>query len=216
MPGADRSKEKAFANRLLERLNIDPKRWTESERPDCYFFLGEKTIGMEITESTPQEKHWGASFAQSLGCVAQPIVYFTSNLRNHGRLRERKYLYHDMFNNPNYVNMEDARKWWCEDVRKAWDTKRKKLNEPDYQRFDENWLLIWDNEGLSDDYSTLTNIQSEVLRTPFFATDLDEFDHIYVLSGNFTFDFIPPGKVAFLHERAEELNEWLNPKKGEQ
>lgn len=214
MPGPNRWREKAFADRLFERLSICPEEWTESERPDCYFRLGDKTIGMEITESTPSEKYWGSAIAKSLDCGTQPIVYSTSNLRSHEEQQTRKDLFHNMFNNPSYVDMEEARKWWCEDVRKAWVTKRKKLNEPDYQRYDENWLLIWDNEGLGDNYSTLTNIQSAVLRTPFFDADLDEFDHIYVLSGNFTFDFIPPGKVAFLHERAKELNEWLNPKEG--
>jgi len=217
MPGPNRCREKAFADRLFERLHLSPEGWSESERPDGLFSLGNKKIGMEITESTPHEKYWGSDIAQKLGSCeqTQPILYSTSSLRNHGRQRTRDDLFQDMFNNPNCVNMADARKWWCEDVRKAWDTKRKKLNEDNYQRFDENWLLIWDNEGLSDDYSTLTNIQEEVRKTAFFISEKNEFDHVYVLSGNYTFDFIPPNKVAFLHEKAEEMNDWLNPKEGE-
>jgi len=216
MPGPNRAREKAFADELFRRFQIEPQDWTESERPDCHFRLGDTSVGMEITESTPAEKYWGQDIANKIGSgdPFMPVFYSTSHLRDRGRQRSRDELFQDMFNNPEHVNMAEARQWWCEDVRKAWAKKREKLNEPDYQRFDKNWLLIWDNEGLSDDWSTLTNIQQEVKRTKFFTQGMLEFDHVYVLSGDYNFDFIP-GKVSFTHQRSEEVNAWMNPK-GEQ
>lgn len=104
--------------------------------------------------------------------------------------------------------MAEERRRWCEDVRAQWARKRLKLNEGSYSRFDENWLLVWDNVGLGDDVATLLSIQDDVKRTAWFDQEKTEFDHVYVLSGDYTFDFIP-GKFMVSHERAEEINAWL-------
>ncbi len=194
MPGPDRNRERAFAEKLFARLGVVPTGWEESERPDCHFLLDDKHVGMEITESTPHEKYWGADIIQKLSDKdpLNPIIYCSTNLRNHGRRRSREELFQDMLNRPDgWVNMAESRQWWCEDVRSVWAKKRAKLNEPSFHRFDENWLLIWDNHGLGDDEVTFHEIKDEVRRTPFFVDELDEFDRVFVLSGRYTFDFKP-------------------------
>ncbi len=202
----NQQQEQAFAQDLFRRLGINPENIVSRERPDLVFTLNGTMVGMEITESTPSEYHWGHKIAHDHDInLAKPIFFSTSRLRDHGRQRTRDEVFHDMFNNPICVDMVEQRRDWCEDVRTQWARKRAKLNEAEYERFEENWLLIWDNKGLGDDYSTLANIQDQVLGTQFFGEEGNEFDHVYVLSGNYTFDFIP-GRVAFFHENAQEVN----------
>lgn len=206
----DQQQEQVLAQDLFRRLGITPANIKSRERPDLVFTLDGTVVGMEITESAPSEYHWGHKIANDLDTnPAKPIFFSTSHLRNRGRQRTRDEVFQDMFNNPICVDMAEQRRDWCENVRIQWARKRVKLNEQDYQRFDQNWLLICDNIGLGDGYSTLANIQNQVLRTRFFTKEGGEFDHVYVLSGSYTFDFIP-GRVAFFHENAEEVNARLN------
>lgn len=185
-------REIAFANELFRRLDITVGDVQSMERPDVTFRLEEMTVGLEITESTPAEKYRGQKIAQELNKGSlKPLIYSTTHLMSHGRKRTRDELFHDMFNNRRYVDLTEQHSRWCEDVRSQWARKRRKLNEASYSKFDENWLLVWDNDGLGDDICTLTNIQSEVRKTNWFSKVGGEFHHIYVISGNFTFDFIP-------------------------
>lgn len=200
----DSQRERQFAEILFARLRIEPVNVLTAERPDLRFELDSKRVGMEITECTPEEYYRGSKIANGIG---GPIVYSISHLGEPENRRKNPELFHDMFNRPEYVDMDVARREWCDRLQRRIVGKRDKL--PGFEQFDENWLLVWDNIGLSDDASTLHGIQPDMLATTFSAVAGEaDFDHIYVLSGNYTFDIIP-GKIAFLHEQAGEINAWL-------
>lgn len=200
----DPHRERQFAEILFGRLGIEPLNVLSGERPDLRFEFGSKRVGMEITECTPEEYYRGSKIANGLG---GPIVYSISHLGEPESRRKNPELFHDMFNRPDYVDMNVARREWCDRLQRRIVGKREKL--PGFEQFDENWLLVWDNIGLSDDASTLLEIQPDMLATPFGAAAGEtDFHHIYVLSGDYTFDIVP-GKIAFLHEKATEVNAWL-------
>lgn len=208
----DQARERRFAEILFERLGLTPSGMISGERPDLRFEIDGKSIGMEITECTPEEYYRAGKIAEKLG---GPVVYCTSLLGESDERRSKDELFQDMFNTTGYVDMNQERRKWCERLRKRIVGKRTKLNSDGFAKFDENWLLVWDNIGLSDNIVTLTEIQGDVLATRFQSeTGEREFDHVYVLSGGHTFDIIP-GKVAFLHENAAEINAWLNGEGGE-
>ena len=181
----DQEYEQCLAKELFKRLKFTVNVVCPDERPDLVFRLEGKIIGMEITQSIPSERHRGDSIARKLASKSsQPIPYCTSNLFNHGRKRSNDELCEDMYIEPTYVNRADQRQRWCEEVRSQWGKKRKKLNEPTYSRFDENWLLIADRAGLPGDSSTFENIQEEVSRTKFLGDEGEEFEHVYIISGD--------------------------------
>lgn len=204
VPMPDRHRECQFAEILFQRLGLSPTNIRSGERPDLRFDIDSKRIGMEITECTPEEYYRGS---KNKILSNGPVVFSISHLGDPEIKRDTAVLVEAMINRPEYVNMDFARREWCDRLCRRIEGKRKKL--PAFEQFEENWLLVWDNNGLSDGASTLDGIQSDMLSTPFTASDGEaDFDHIYVISGNYTFDIVP-GKIGFFHEQPKEINTWL-------
>lgn len=87
----------------------------------------------------------------------------------------------------------DGEKAFCNDLKIAWHKKRVKLNEPEYQRCDQNWLLIWDNQRLSECDATFDILKPIMSNIGFYErnpiAEPIEFDRVYVLCDSFMIEF---------------------------
>lgn len=201
-----RESEERYASVLFERLGWSKPAIQFGERPDIRFEREGLTYGMEVTECTPEELHRARVIAKELPGFS---IFSTSHLDEEKPKRSRHEVVDSMFNEPDAVGAGQALSRWCERVCERVQRKRNKLNEEDYERFDENWLLVWDGDGLWNDVPTLQTFPEYVRRSPISApTGMDEFDSIYVISDDYWFHVLDK-KIGFFHTKADEVNKLL-------
>ena len=142
--------ENFFAEKLFARLKIATSSYEEEERPDCVFTLSGKRVGMEITSSLPRDVFRARTLAQEIASEepGSTVVYSTTSLCSTEEVPKKNQIIENMLNPANFSSeIGDSEKAFCDDLKMAWQKKRAKLNEEQYQKFDQNWLLIWDHQG---------------------------------------------------------------------
>ena len=188
--------ENFFAKKLFDRLKIEPSSYEEEERPDCIFTLSGKQVGMEITTATPRDVFRAQILAQELASEdpSSTVVFSTTSLRTTEEIPKKSQIIKDMLNPANFSSeIGDSEKAFCDDLKMAWRKKRANLNKQQYQKFDQNWLLIWDHQRLSECEATFDILEPIMKRISFYERDSSleplEFDRIYVICDSFTIEF---------------------------
>lgn len=132
------------SNRLAFPIKID-----KSERPDFTMTLNENTsIGVEITEAIQEDYAKAITLpeAQRPESVVDPSLFPwgapKKSLEEQRDIASRKAL-----SGPMQAG-DDPEKEFAQAIKDITLDKTEKLNEDDFQRFDENWLGIYDNLGL--------------------------------------------------------------------
>lgn len=162
-----------------ERLNF-PLTLTRQERPDFRMTLGSRQIGIEHTEAVPQnEAHRTVLSEAGYG----PKVRFISNHRPGEARKPAGRLISELEAN----NGGDG--WAGDSVEREWaramnhfiSRKISKLKAKGFERFDEDWLLIYDNWSLPA-------LERETAVRMLFQSagaegTLGEFSSIFVLTG---------------------------------
>jgi len=175
---------------LLKRItNLgydQPSAIAEHERPDFVLTLSGQRIGIETTASVYQE-YVRASKLHSHQCPNQCIV--TTNLQDGDQRRSNDELISEMLNlNSEWKDSEQDMRDWRDKVASTLERKRTKLGHPEFQLFDQNWLLIHDEPGLANDtftYDRACRHAADLFATPL--TDARDFDTVFLLSNRYLF-----------------------------
>jgi hypothetical protein len=115
------------------------------DRPDVFIKAGSVGIGIEITEAVPEQ------FA-SLCALAErefpdmwlPVDHFPWDAPPLSKKQMRSLLTAKAVAPSGWLSDEPEREW-AHFMRRAIDTKLSKLVNPDFAKFDQNWLSIYDN-----------------------------------------------------------------------
>ena len=202
----DKATERANCDALLNRLrDLDgfvPDSIADSEKPDFILKVGRKTIGLEATLGVEGE-YIRATKQQQIVCRQESIII--TNLKDREPRRTNQEIVDEMLDTDGSwrdISMEGMTAWLGK-VSKALDSKRTKLNQPDFQLFDENWLLIYDFPFLAND--VLARDQASQLLAGLFVkvpTADKDFDTIFIYSGRYLFRW-SENKLVLNHKRLE-------------
>jgi hypothetical protein len=87
-----------------------------------------------------------------------------------------------------FRDFNDVFQSWIDTIEEVLKSKREKLNKPEFQKFDQNWLLIFDTPGLSNsswDIEAARHLVGSLFQKPA-SVELD-FDTVFILSGKCLF-----------------------------
>jgi hypothetical protein len=205
MPPQDTALELAFAEELFRRFNITPENIKSRDRPDLSFEVDGVEVGMEITHMTYEEYIRGSRLHQDL-LPGEAVV--VSNLRNHGERRGKEELISDMMGitNTEWDSFDDIHREWVEQLARTVESKRKKFRSSTFNKFSKNWLLVKDTPGLDNTVPTAIWFAENGGKFTFaMPTGDEDFDAIFVVSGDYTFRFTKEG-INIRHPRADAMN----------
>jgi hypothetical protein len=117
---------------------------TKRERPDFLLNCNEQTIGIEITEATSHDY----SSYQALIEHKKPGHFIEPTHFRHGKTlgneRKKDLLQKDKLTGVPWSG-DEVEKEWSLFIKDAIEKKTKKLQEDSFSKFDQNWLVIYDN-----------------------------------------------------------------------
>lgn len=188
----NKNSERKDLNALLECLfkaeHFAPDLVVESEKPDFIIEHQGRKIGIETTRAVAEE------FVRAFKVQAakHPLLWMNiSNLKNRSTRRSNKDLENSMGSNgllqpwrQTVIVLEERK----QKISKVLNSKRQKLNQKDFQRFDENWLHIYDYPPLPDyecDLEIMVEHIGNLLSEPTIYTK--DFDCVFIHSGKFLF-----------------------------
>jgi hypothetical protein len=187
---ADKFVERTILDELLRRLSKlsypTANSIEESERPDFILTMPDGQIGIEVTRATHQEQIRMQKLKHSqlsdcfVGIQPRPDG---SPARSNEELKKDMLL-----PDSEWKDAADVLSEWGEKIAAALILKRERCNQPGFRIFGRNWLLLFNEPGLS---GTINDLEwaTEFLRSVFadpYANPRD-FDLVFVLSGHFLF-----------------------------
>jgi hypothetical protein len=171
--------------RLRERM---PDTIEAAESPNFILRFGEGGVGLEVTRSVSQEYVRGMKLHDSQ-YPAEWVI--TTNLTDKSRRRSNDEITAEMLNSGEdapWKSCEQEMADWRDKIARSLSAKRERLNQPTFQKYSKNWLLIYDQPGLPND--TFTHERAPRYLDGLFAApskhDLD-FDSIFLLSRRYLF-----------------------------
>lgn len=178
----ERLQIKALFERITQLGYDSPTAIQDSERPDFILKIGDKTVGLETTFAVYQE-YVRAERLHHTVCPKACIDVTT--LKDRERRRSNDEILSDIrtIGGP-WQDEEDYMIDWRVKVAQSLQAKRMRLNQPGFQLFDENWLLIQDEPGLADDVDFTNERARRHLAIVFCGptTTTSEFDTVFVSS----------------------------------
>ena len=182
------------ASLLQYPLEVTP---TRDRKPDFQLFLGGKTISAEATKIANKELEWarGLQRRSKLG-----TMYVTPFLKPATEKRDRAGVLNEGFATPAFVignTAEEEDAFWLKQAEDMLRRKTEIFRRPDFERRQENWLLLWDKLRSSDsDLERRVPILSELLREFWGST---WFDKVIVEHEFFEcFVILTPNDVSWL------------------
>ncbi len=132
--------ERFHVHELLKRITklgySNPDSIRDSERPDFILQLSGDQIGLETTRAVYQEYIRGA-ILHDTECPTSCVI--TTNLMDGPKRRSNDEIVADMLNiYSDWKDSEEDMQDWRDKISRALDTKRQKLNKPDFQHFAKN------------------------------------------------------------------------------
>lgn len=171
-----------------------PLELIQRDRPDFILKINGVQIGIEHTEAVPQnEAHKTVLRVRDKG--EGPEVYSISR-HQPGELRKTaKELVEEIKADPS------GPCWVGDSVEKEWSAamlyfvkgKIEKLAKEGFEKFEQNWLLIYDNWSLpAPDREKAANFLLPKIRE---CNSFANFDSVYIITGNFIYNFSNTGIV---------------------
>jgi hypothetical protein len=187
---ADRFIERTILDELLRRLPKlgypIPISIENSERPDFILTVPNGQIGIEVTRATHQEQ----IRMQKLKRTQLSDCWVSVQPQPDGSPRRSDEELRNAMQplNSEWKDAETDFREWGEKVTASLASKRDRLNQSGFQIFDRNWLLLFNEPGLSRT-DTDFNCATEFLRGVFTmsSTNQRDFDRVFVLSDHFLF-----------------------------
>lgn len=166
----EHTEKEAIVHFLLTYLNEKKLRFPLSlihrDKPDFYLEFDNREIGIECTESIPEQCAW----AQALWEKHFPNGFFKRDFFRWGSpKRSRDEIMEILSKSQNKLH---GAVWIGKSVEKEWAqwmyeciiAKKQKLNNEDFEKFKENYLLIYDNlPQVSNDLNLSVELLSEKL-----------------------------------------------------
>ena len=161
-----------------------PLRVEFSDRPDLIleFERGEsKSIGIEITEAISQNAAKLQAELERDGradiCHHVPEHKYSDSRQD--LETQRNIVLGDIASPPIMGNAVE-RNWYVA-IREFVCKKTEKIMHPDFRRFPENWLLIYDNWSPSPPYSEVQRIINQLSQDLFASDRKQPFDRVFIL-----------------------------------
>lgn len=165
----------------LETTSIE-----KSEKPDFIITCANRTIGVEHTRAVYQEvvRAGKLHFTKCPNLVAD----FTDLKDRQARRSNEEILASMLSPVGSWRKTDEANSEWKQKIASRLRSKRDRLNQPGYQLFDENWLLIHDFPPLPA-WSETEHWAGSYLKGLFSETpDVSkDFDIVFVHSGQYLF-----------------------------
>lgn len=184
--------ERASIIRLLAALQKDivpPVRLIHRERPDFALTVGDREIGIEHTEAIhPNEAYSMVLREQGHG----PTMSFVTRSRPGDARKSRKALLQEI------ANDEAGDGWAGHSGEEEWadamlDSIQRKMwaaSKPGFDRFRENWLLVYDNWPLP---SINVVVAGQTLQGRLDTSVLDTYDVIHIVNDRWCWKFAKGG-----------------------
>jgi len=132
------------------------------DKPDFRLISGQNEIGVEVTEAIPQNLAAADALAEKEKPDASlDVSKFKWGEKNKPARELRKIVAKDELTGPGWVDDEPEREW-SQAIFDKCRQKTEKFRAPDFDKFNHNWLLIYDN---------LTPPILEVDRTPNYLIE---------------------------------------------
>jgi len=170
---------------LLSTLNKKgklsfPLSATQEDRPDFVLKHGETIVGIEHTEAVSQNEAHKSVLRDKFG---SSDVYFISHTSPSDRKKNAKQLLREIEAD------EPGDGWVGNSVEREWSeamfhftqTKLSKFSKPGFRKFQENWLLIYDNWSLP---ALKRKLGSKYFYEQLIESNaFEKFNKVFVLSG---------------------------------
>jgi len=137
--------ERFDSEQLFRLIQIVPESLEFGDKPDIRFTLDRKRIGLEHTRIDPQEFRRGFKLANKH--FQNPIFSSTGLHDDREQRRNNKELIETMLDSDQWEDVSEFMGRWAASCATALITKTAKLNHPDFEKFDENWLLVAGEDG---------------------------------------------------------------------
>ena len=181
-------RERAVLDAILQRLTDPssprPDSTAESERPDFIIAVAGETIGVEITLAA-YEEHIRALRLQANECATLWIN--TTHFGSRPLRRSNEQLADSMGYNAvlqPWKPVGTSLFHWSQKIEQALESKRQKLNQEDFQKFDKNWLIVCDFPRLPADYEVRNREQHLLNLFEQQTAYAQDFDTVFVDSGD--------------------------------
>jgi hypothetical protein len=165
----DALKERHFVDLLLSSLRLEPDGTDDGrEKPDVRILLAGQRIGIEVTEATPEEHLRGTRAVEKSGWKG---CFFPTNWQHRPNRRATSELLEEGTDiNGDWADCAESMERWKERIVERLRDKERAFTRPDFEKLDENWLLIADVEA-----SQITHEPQLVEAQKFFRDLAQEF-----------------------------------------
>ncbi len=179
----DPCKERQYAKLLLSTLSLSPDTLEVADKPDIRMEINGSRIGLEVTEATPEEYRRAKKALRDSGwreCI------FTESWQHRTERRATDELMSEGIDlHGPWVDSLDSFQNWASRIEERLRDKQRAFSHTDFQRFDENWLLVVDL-----DHSMITH-EPDLLEGRSFFHELlstfqpkEFFDRTFILMSN--------------------------------
>lgn len=142
----DALKERHFVDLLLSSLRIEPTEIEDGkEKPDVRIRLAGQRIGIEVTEATPEEYVRGTRALEKSGWKG--CVFPTNWQHRPNRRTTRELVVEGTDLNGDWADCSESFGRWADRIIERLSDKERAFTHPDFEKLDENWLLIADVEA---------------------------------------------------------------------
>jgi hypothetical protein len=189
------NEERQYAKLLLSALELQAFSLEVADKPDVRMVINGCRIGLEVTDATPEEYRRAKNALKAPdkgGCI------FTEHLQHRPERRVTdKLIAEGVSLDGPWVNSLDSFNNWTSRIEERIRDKQRAFAHPDFQRFDQNWLLIADLR-----HSKITNEPDLIEAGRFFHTLVSTFrptvffDRTFILTSN-------AGLIDWDHRRSE-------------
>jgi len=190
-----------FLQTKNELFNEFPLKLIHSDKPDIRVFTKSKSIGLEITESIPEQLARAIALLEENfpeGGKLEPEFFgWDAPERNNAEILEILEKSNEkLIGNGYYGNSIEEE--WVQGILGCIKNKTTKLNKDGFEKLKENWLIIYDNQSRSFLNKELVSDKLTMQIDKYYQnTDVYFFTKIIVESGKYFF-FIDNQSVSLI------------------
>lgn len=175
-----------------------PVKLHHKDKPDFRIFRNNNSIGIEVTESIPEQLARAASLLEKMGpeyiLLESDFFGWDAPDRNNAEIiaiiekSNKKLIGNGYVGNSIEIN-------WANGLISCINNKTIKLNKPNYDKYDNNWLLVYDNQvRIIIDNDFVVKYLKDSLKS-YRASGSVYFNRIIIIAGGYiysiTFDEEP-------------------------
>jgi hypothetical protein len=165
--------------RFLHALDVPFHSLKHGDQPDFVLDIGDQKIGLEVCDATPEEYHRAT---KELHKKEWPGCVDASNLQNRSQRRPTREIISEV--TCPYGQWQDSgeiHERWRMGMKRRLHDKERAFQNPEFSRFDQNWLLIHDAVTAPIDNSIDLDLMS--INLLYFAASYappDYFDKVWI------------------------------------